>query len=230
MKSKIYENREGLQGRKFMVNLNGSRYEFRIMYVDRKEITVYTSVKFSDMASAPSGSVEGIIRNIILENTPDNNLPLSRRAFRASGKLKKIPVIIRGIRFRFDLFTSSNVRLVKSMDYDELFDSQKGSFAGKVNDFVLNNLSDNPPKPKKYLDNGRSFSAPYLFNSGGDGMYFRKLGPRRTVVSEAQLEKNRQRNKEISKEEKKKREKIEKLESELGLNKKSHTRELARYR
>ena len=73
MKTKIYQNREGLQGKKVQVQLCGRLYMFKIMYVTRKEITVYTTIKFKDMMYTDSKSLEGTIKNLILENTPDNS-------------------------------------------------------------------------------------------------------------------------------------------------------------
>ena len=229
MKTKIYQNREGLQGKKVIVRLCGRSYEFKIMYVTRKEITVYTTFKFRELGYAGSDSVESIIKNIISENTPDNKLSLSRKASLASGKLKRIAVVIEGNKFKFDQITNSGLRLVKSITYDELFGCEKPSFTYDVLNFVKNNISDNPPKPRKVV-NRYSWDVPYLFDSGGNTMNFKTLGHRRTVVSESKLEINRQKHKQLLKEEKEKREKMEKLEKDLNLNKKSKTRDLARYR
>ena len=228
MKTKIFKNREGLQGKKVNLMLCGRQYTFKIMYVNRNEITVYTTIKYKDMDNSISNSVEGIVKNIIIENTPDNRLSLSRRASLASGKLKKIPVVIEGNEFKFDQITTSGFRLVKSISYDELFWCETG-FTCDILNFVENNLSDNPPEPKKIADS-YSYSVPYLFDTGGYVMNFKTLGHRRTVVSEALLERNRQKHKNLNIKEREKREKMERLEKELNLDKKSKTRELARYR
>lgn len=58
----------------------------------------------------------------------------------------------------------------------------------------------------------------------------KELGPKRTVVSEAQLERNRQIHKDEYEKNKENIEKFEKMENELNLNKKRNTRDLARFR
>lgn len=221
MKTKIYQNREGLQGKKVQVQLCGRLYMFKIMYVTRKEITVYTTIKFKDMMYTDSKSLEGTIKNLILENTPDNSLDFPRRTFLASGKLKKMKVGIDGINFKFDQITNSGLRLVRSISYDELFGCEKPSFTYDILNFVENNISDNPPrvsKPGSYRNYGfHSFLFDFSFSTPVD-------------LSEEKIERNRKKYKKQRKEEKRKREKGKQLDKMLNLDKKPNTRELARFR
>lgn len=229
MKEKIIKNKEVLHGKTFNSNLMGKYYEFKIMYVNEDVVKISISFDYSEINRAGSDSFEGIIKKIILETSPDNSIPLARQATMSRNRLKKIPIIVDNNDFKFEYITNSQVMVVKFIEYDELINSNDGSFLGSVRRFIGRNLLDNPPESKPIKDYGYG-DVPYLFDSGGDPFIFRELGPRRTVVSERKLEENREKYRDLREEERKKRERAEKLDKELNLDKKPTFRNLPRHR
>ena len=230
MRNKIYKNREVLRNLPVGVTLCGEDYEFKIIYVNEKVIKMGITLNYSDMLFADSNSLDGIVKKVILETSSNNAPLLARQAFLSKHKLKKVDVVADGIEFKIDTVTNSNLMLAKSIGYHELLNSNDGFFES-IRNTVEDNLLENPPKVRKSYSNYSSFGTlPYLFETGGEYMHFTEVGYSRTVVSEEQLEKNREKFKEQSEKEKKNREKMKKLDKELGLDKKSDTRELARFR
>ena len=230
MKTKIYKNREILRGKTFSSNLNGHFCRFEIVYVDRKGIKIKRLFKYSQIKYANSGSLEGMVRDFINDNAAGSGLPLSRKAYMSSTKLKSIPLEIDGIEFSVDQVTNSNITIGKFIEYDDFLENETDRFLNDMNRFVLNNIMDNPPIPRKRKVYGGYFTTPYLFGSGGNNMYFTELGGRRTVVSESELERNREKHKDLREKSRKNREKMKKLEEEISSNQKSKTWEMARHR
>lgn len=228
MKEKIIKNKEVLRGITFYAKLKSSFYKFKIVYVNEDIIKISISFKYDELVSFEPNSFEDIIRNTIIDISPNNSLSLSRQATISKNKLKKVPITVDGNEFKFEYITISQVMLVKFIEYPELLNSNEGSFLSFVKKVIEDNLLDNPPKPKPHSPT-YAVSTPF-YDSVFDTMTFQELGERRTVVSEAQLEKNREKFKEQYENEKHKREKMEKLEKELNLDKKSNTRNLARFR
>ena len=229
MKMKIFKNREVLAGRDFEARLNGRYCQFTIMGVDAESMAIYKNISYDDMNRASQDSLEDIVKRTILDNSI-KDINLSQRAFNSRTKLKRIPIIIDGNRFEFGQITNSGVRLEFSVSLDELLEIEDDTFTGDIKGFVLDNLMDNPPEIKRRNQYVSDFSVPYLFQNEINTMYFTKVGPTRTVVSKAELERNRERNKELIEKEKITNEKAEKLKKEFNFNKKSNTRDLARFR
>lgn len=227
MKDKIIKNKEVLHGINFDAKLNDEFYNFKIIYVNDNVIKIAISFNYSKLRHADSNSFEGIIKRIILETCPNNNLSLDRQATISRNRLKNIPIIVDGNEFRFEMITNSQIKVVKFIKYEELLNSQEGSFLNSVLNVIEANLIDNPPKSKPIKSYGYGFS---LFGSSVDFFDFKQLGHRRVPVSEKKLEENREKFKEQRKKEKRNMEKMENLEKELNLNKKQKTRDLARYR
>lgn len=231
MKDKIYKNREVLRGLAFDTQLNGRFYQFKIYYVNENHIKIAIPISFKEMMSEESDSLPGIVKEAILENSSNNAKPLFRQAYLSKHKLKKVSIIVDGIIFNFDQITNSNVLISKLIDYDELLDSNAGSFVAKLRNTIEDNLLENPPKVRKSYSSYSSFGTlPYLFESGGYGMYFQQVGNVTKVISDEELEISREKHKKEAEKEKRNREKMRKLEEELGLNKSSKTRSLARFR
>lgn len=230
MKSKIYKNREVLRGNTFKSYLNGRFYQFKIVYVNEKGIKIKKLLKYSEIGYSNSESLEGIVKNFIIENSADSNLSLSRKAYMSSTKLKKIPLIIDNHEFKIDQVTNSYITLGKFIEYDDLLENKSDKFIENMRNFIFDNLLENPPVVQKRKIYGGYYTMPYLFGSGGYDMNFRQLGHRRTVVSESELERNREKHKELREKSKKDRDKMKKLDEEINSNKKVDTRELARYR
>lgn len=231
LKEKILKNKAILDGLKFDVKLCNRVYEFKIMYVNENVIKIAIPVTYAKMNHAHSNSLEGIVKKVILETSPNNDIPLSRQAYLSKSKLKNTVIIVEGIEFKMDYITNSKLIVQKFIEYDELLDSENGTFLGAVKKVILNNLVDNPPKPKTISKHDYGYGyVPYLFDSFSQPMHFKKLGDRRTVVSESKLEKNREKFKEQRKKDEEGRKKYEELEKRLNLNKKSSTRNLARHR
>lgn len=231
MRDKIYRNREVLRGLTFDVKLNGRIYQFKIFYVNEDKIKVAIPISYREMSFDDSDSLPSIVKEVILDNSSNNTKPLYRQAYLSKHKLKKVPVIIDGVKFNFDNITNSNVLLVKFIEYDELLDSNAVSFVVKLRSVIEANLLENPPKVRKSYSSYSSFGTlPYLFESGGSNMYFQSVGNVKKVISDEKLEESRKKHKKLAEEEKKKREKMEKLEKELGLDKPSKTRNMDHFR
>lgn len=229
MKDKIFKNKAVLEGLKFNVMLCNRFYEFKIMYVTKEVVNISIQISFRKIEYATFDSLEGIVKKTILETSANNDFPLNKQAYLCNHKLNNKEIVVDGIKLKMDYITTSKLTLEKSIEYDELLDSQHGTFLGTVKDVVLNNLVDNPPKPKKINSYGY-VDLPYLFDSFAVPMHFQKLGHKRNLVSESELKKNREKFKEQRKKEEENRKKFEELEKELGLNKKNSTRNLARHR
>ena len=227
MRNKIYKNREVLRNLPVDVTLCGDDYEFKIIYVNEKVIKIGITLYYNDMLFADSNSLDGIVKKVILETSSNNAPVLSRQAFLSKHKLKKVDVIVDGIEFKIDTVTNSNLMLAKSIGYHELLNSNDDGFFESIRNTVEDNLLENPPKIK---NNHSSVYAPDVFYPWGYETHFQEIGESVTVVSEAQLEKNRKKFKKESEEGERNREKMKKLDKELGLDKKSDTRELARFR
>ena len=232
LKNKIFKNKSILDGLKFDVELCNKIYEFKIQYISEKFIKIGIPVTFSKMGHADINSLEGIVKKTILETSANNQIPLYRQAYLSKYKLKNKEFFIDGIRFKMDYITSSKLIVQKFIDYDELLGSENGTFLGTIKKVILNNLVDNPPEPKKIssYESGYSGDVPYLFSSFSQPMHFKKLGNRKSVVSEAKIEENREKYKNQRKKDAEARKKYEELEKKLGLNKKSSTKDLARHR
>ena len=228
MKRKIYLNREVLRGKTFHVELSGCCTDFSIAFVTDKIAVINKSITYKKMTHPPKNSVENIVKNVILDDSVDNGLPLSRRAFQSSVKLKKIPIIIDGHKFEFKQITNSGVIIGLTIDLDEMIENEGDALIQVVKNVILNNLQDNPPQPKAY--SGRVYNLPYLFQYGSSGMYFTSVGESREIVSEAELKRNKEKFKDQIEEEKRRNEKAEKFKKEMPLNKKSNTRDMARFR
>lgn len=230
MKMKIYKNREVLASKELEARLNGRYYQFTIMGVDAESMTIYKNISYADMGRVSPDSLEEIVKTTILDNSI-KDINLSQRAFNSRTKLKRIPIIIDGNKFEFGQITGSGVRLEFSISLDDLLESKGNTFfTGDIKGFVLDNLMGDPPEIKRRNQYVSDFSVPYLFQNGINTMYFTEVGPTRTVVSKAELERNRERNKELREKEKIANEKAEKLKKEFNFNKKSNTRDLARFR
>ncbi len=220
MKTKIYKNRQVLQGKTFLVKLNSRPYYFQIKNVSNKEIKIVYHMKFSEINFSIPSTIEGIVKKVILENTSDRVETFDRRIFKSAVKLKKVRIIIDGVRFRLNNITHTYLDLEKVIELDELLESDDESFLGNVKINVLNNLLENPPPVKKircaYGD------IPYLFDSGGDYMHFKTLRRQKKGAPE-KLDEDQKRERI--------REKREYRENRKKLNKdNSKTHELARHR
>ena len=228
--NKIFDNRAVLQGLKIYAKLNREYYRFKIVYVNEKGVKIDIPFKYDDLMCISQNSLECIIKNTILENSSNNDLPINRQASLCINKLKDANVIVDGLEFKLNRITQSGLIVEKFITYEELGESDS-DFLVTIKSSIERNLVDNPPKPRKTKSYGSGFGiTPYLFDSRSEELHFKELGPRRTVVSEAQLEKNRQIHKDEYEKNKENIEKFEKMEKELKLNKKSNTRDLARFR
>ena len=231
MKDKIVKNKAVLDGLKFNGKLCNRVYEFKIMYVNENVVKIAIPVTYSKMKYARYDSLEGIVKKAILETSANNQFPLYRQAYLSKHKLKKTEIVVDGVKFRMDYITKSKLIVEKLIGYDELLEAPNGTFLGTVKKEILSNLVDNPPKPKTISSTGYGYGyVPYLFDSFAQPMHFQKLGHRRTVVSEAKLEENREKYKEQRKKDEEGRKKYEELEKKLNSNKKVSTRDLARHR
>ena len=202
------------------------------MYINDKVVNISKSISFNEMFHVSPDSLQGVIKQIIRDNSIENrHLPLSKKAFMSRTKLKRTPIIIDGYNFYFSYIFESGVKLDSDIKLDDLLEAEDNTFIGDVKDAVLDNLLDNPPKIEKIGEDIYSWNAPFIVGSSINSMHFKTLGPQRKVVSDAELERNREIHKDEREEEKRKREMGKKLDKELGLDKKkSHTRELARFR
>ncbi len=221
---KVYKNREVLSGKEFKAKLNGRYYQFTIMKANNESITIYKTIPYSEMNFANSSSLQGIIKGIIIDNSIDDD-DLSKMAFASRTKLKNTPILIDGYKFKFGQITNSSVMLEFSMDIDDLLESEDDTFSGNIKNFVLDNLMDNPPKIKRNRNYYGSYNVPYLMRSGTPEMYFTSVGRTRTVITEEELERNREKFKDQIEEERIKREKAEQLKKEFDFNKKSKKRD-----
>lgn len=232
MKDKIYRNREVLRGKTFNARILSEDHEFTIMYVTDRLVNISKSIAYKEMYATNRNSLYKEIKGTILDNSASGSgLTLDERTFASRSRLKRVPIVIDDLTFNFANIFTSGIRIDMSIDLDDLLEGEDGTFMGDVRNAVLDNLLDNPPKVRKSGYDGFSWNLPYLFNDGGNAMYFTSVGRQRKVVSDVELERNRERFKKQHEEEKLKREKGRKLNEELGFNnKKSHTRDLARYR
>lgn len=229
--TKIVKNKALLDGLRFNVTLCNRIYEFKIFFVNENGIKVGIPITFEEMEYVDSNSLEYIVKEVILETSANNQFPLYRQAYLSKHKLKNQEIVVEGNIFKMDLITSSKLTVQKLIDYDELLESENGTFLGTVKEVVLNNLVDNPPKPKTIKSYGYGYgNVPYLFDSFSEPMHFHKLGPRRTFVSDTEVEKNREKYEGQRKKEAENRKKYEELEKKLDSYKKASTRDLARHR
>lgn len=226
-KQKIFKNKNVLRGTKFKAMLNDSYYNFTIMWVNNNEICIHNSINFKNIDSYKFGSLQYLVKNIIIENCVDDDLLLSKKAFSSRTKLKEIPIVYAGCNFKFAQITNSGIKLELVIDIDDLLKNEDNSFIGDVKNVVLNNLLENPPveKKEKYYSNSISY-----YDSDFVFYRFTPVGSRQKIISDEELERNRVKNAEINKEEKRKREKGRKLKEELQLNKRLDTKSLARIR
>lgn len=216
---------------KINVNLCNRIYEFKILFVNESGVKVGIPITFREMEYADSNSLEDIVKKVILDTCANNQFPLYRQAYLSKHKLKKEEIVVEGNIFKMDRITNSKLIVQKLIDFDELLSSQNGTFLGTVKEVILENLVDNPPKPKTIKSHGYGYGyVPYLFESFSQPMHFQKLGHRRTFVSDAEVEKNREKYKKQREKDAEKRKKFKKLEKELESNKKDSTRDLARHR
>lgn len=225
MKTKIYKNRQVLQNIPFVVGLNDQHYMFQIKSVSNKELKIVYHMEYEQINRADYNSIEYVVKGVIYENSPNKRQSLDRMAFKSSVKLKKVSVVIDGIKFKLNNITNSGLDLEKAIGLDELLESDDDSFLGNVKINVLNNLLENPPPIEKircaYGD------IPYLFDSGGDYMFFQTLRRQKKPSSPKKLDDSEKREKLHEKREiYKKSQKSKKSDSDNS----SHTRELARYR
>ena len=129
MKTKIYKNRQVLQGKTFLVKLNSRPYYFQIKNVSNKEIKIVYHMKFSEINFSIPSTIEGIVKKVILENTSDRVETFDRRIFKSAVKLKKVRIIIDGVRFRLNNITHTYLDLEKVIELDELLESDDESIA-----------------------------------------------------------------------------------------------------
>lgn len=222
MKNKIFKNREVLRGLNVNIPLLGNVYDFKINYADQKKLKISISFEYSSIKGSNPDTFEGIIDDIIIYNSADD-FDYSRRAFRSSARIKKIPIVVDGVEFRFDIITNSNIVVSKVILLDDMLGAEDGTFLGNIKNIVLSNLLDNPPKHYE-----RRYMSGYYFSSYFDFPFFGMSS--RIDMSEEKLEKNRKKYKKQREEEKRKREKAKQLDKELGLDKRQNTRDLARFR
>ena len=232
MRQKIYDNREVLRGLTLNVPLGYDNYQFKIIYVNQTGVKITISLKYSEIASATSDSLPGIVREMIYDTNSNLHVPISRRAEVSRFKLKKSKIIIDSNEFEFDLITASQIKIVKIITYDELLNANANDFITSIRTVIDDNLMENPPIVKKPYNSGYGWwsDVPYLFNDWGTSMNFTQLRGRRAVVSDERLERNREKFKKQHEKEKENREKMRKLEEEINLNRPSRTRDLARFR
>ena len=227
MNDKIYKNREVLRNLAFDVSLNGRDYQFKIFYVNENRIKVGISVSYSEMILDEPDSLPGILKEVILENSTNKRKPLSRQANISKQKLKNTQVNVGGVDFEIETVTNSNVVLVKFLDYDGLLNSTE-AFTTTLRSFVEDNLLENPPEVKNIP---KSQFKEYIPSPGywALEMYFQEVGHVRKSISEERLERSRELHKKEAEEGKRNREKMEKLDKELGLDKPLKSKNLDKF-
>lgn len=231
MKDKIYRNRQVLRGTSFKAKLLSKEQDFTIMYVTDKAVNISKSISYDEMSHASPGSLQSIVKRIILENSVgDADSSLSQRAFGSRTKLKRISLPIGGYEFHFSYIFKSSVKLDLDIGLDDLMESEENTFIGDVKNVVMDNILDNPPKIEKIGADINSREAPFIVGSKINTMDFKTVGPQRKFVSDAEVERNREIYKEQREKEKLNRERARKLNEELNLDKKTYTRHLARHR
>lgn len=230
MKDKIYKNREVLRGLSILTTLAGGFYKFKILYVNDRGIKISMPMPFEDLDSA-IGPIESIVKKVIVENSTNKDVSLSRKAYLSRPKLKRIPIVVDNVKFKLDNITGSKLTLDKLIGYDELEECGDEGFLSIIRRNVSRNLLKYPPEVKKEKDYGYygySTITPYLFDSFDPGMNFQEWNPRRESLSEAEIERSRKKYKKANKEFWRRLDMMQRFETDA--NTLPSTRELARFR